>query len=145
MSKAGEIGLAPYGVAVLFAAGIFASSLLYIPFFVNFPVDGPPIRTIDYLTGTGRQHLLGLLGGIIWMIGGVTSFLASSAPPKVQVGPAVSYALGQGATMVSALWGLLVWHEFQGANQRVKLLLLVMMVLFVSGLGMIAVAPLFTK
>ena len=35
----------------------------------------------------------------------MANFVASSAPPEVQVGPATSYALGEGATMVSALWG----------------------------------------
>jgi glucose uptake protein len=47
--------------------------------------------------------------------------------------------------MVSALWCLLVWHEFKGASQRVKLLLVVMLVLFLSGLGMISIAPLHAK
>jgi glucose uptake protein len=145
MSKTGENGVSPYGVGVLFGAGVFLSSLIYIPFFLNFPVDGPPLSTTDYLKGSGRQHLLGLLGGIVWMAGGLANFLASSTPAKVQVGPAVSYALGQGATMVSALWGLLVWHEFRGASHRVKLLLVVMIVLFLSGLGMIAIAPLHVK
>jgi glucose uptake protein len=63
---------------------------------------------------------------------------------EVQVGPAVSYAIGQGATMVSALWGLLVWKEFDGANARVKALLAIMLLLFVAGLGMISIAPLFS-
>jgi len=31
-------------------------------------------------------------------------------------GPAISYALGQGATLVAALWGLLIWHEFRLAR-----------------------------
>jgi len=63
----------------------------------------------------------------------------------VQVGPAISYALGQGATLVSALWGLLVWHEFKGANHRVRMLLVGMIVLFVAGLAMISIAPLQAK
>ena len=92
--------------------------------------------------GTGRQHLLGLLGGAIWMVGGICNFAAASTPAIVQVGPAVSYALGQGATLVSALWGLLVWREFRGASQRVKTLIAIMLVLFIAGLGMISLAPL---
>jgi glucose uptake protein len=143
-SKQGESGVAPYGVAVLFGIGVLASSLLYIPFFLNFPVAGVPMQVSDYLKGTRGQHLLGLLGGVIWMVGGLTNFLASSAPTTVQVGPAVSYALGQGATMVSALWGLIVWREFKGANQRVVLMLVVMLVLFLSGLSMIGLAPLYS-
>src|SRR6202044_418651 len=120
-------------------AGVFLSSLIYVPFFLNFPVSGVPLNAADYFKGSGRQHLLGVLGGIIWMAGGLANFAAASTPQKVQVGPAVSYALGQGATMVSALWGLLVWHEFKGATHRVRLLLVVMLVLFLSGLGMISI------
>jgi glucose uptake protein len=145
MSKGGEDGLAPYGVGVLFAAGVLVSSVLYVPFFLNFPVEGEPIHASAYFKGTARQHLLGLLGGVVWMAGGICNFLASSAPTKLQVGPAVTYALGQGATMISALWGLLLWREFKGASERVKLLLIVMMVLFVSGLAMISMAPLRVK
>lgn len=145
MAKAGEDGLAPYGVGVLFGIGVFVTTLLYVPFFLNFPVDGEPLHASAYFKGTGGQHLLGILGGAIWMVGGVCNFVASSAPPKLQVGPAVSYALGQGATMISALWGLLVWREFKGANERVKLLLLVMIVLFLAGLAMVSMAPLRAK
>jgi len=145
ISKQGDNGVSPYGVAVLFGAGVFLSSLVYIPFFLNFPVVGEPLKTADYFKGSVRQHVLGLLGGLIWMAGGLANFIASSTPQKVQVGPAVSYAIGQGATMVSALWGLLVWREFKGASHRVQLLLVVMMVLFLSGLGMISIAPLHAK
>jgi glucose uptake protein len=145
MSRNGGEGLAPYGVGVFFAVGVIVSSLLYIPFFLNFPVNGEPIPASAYLKGSVRQHIFGLLGGLIWMAGGICNFLASSASPKLQVGPAVSYALGQGATMISALWGLLVWKEFKGANHRVQLLLVVMLVLFVSGLAMISMAPLRAK
>jgi glucose uptake protein len=145
IAKQGENGVSPYGVAILFGAGVFLSSLLYIPFFLNFPVDGEPLSATDYFKGSGRQHVLGIVGGVVWMAGGLANFIASSTPAKAQVGPAVSYALGQGATMVSALWGLLVWHEFKDASQRVKLLLVVMFVLFLSGLGMISIAPLHVK
>jgi glucose uptake protein len=142
-AKQGESGVSAYGVALFFGIGVLASSLVYIPFFLNFPVSGAPMPVTDYLKGTKGQHALGLLGGLIWMVGGISNFVASSAPVTVQVGPAVSYAIGQGATMVSALWGLIVWREFEGAKQRVVLMLVVMLVLFISGLGMIAIAPLY--
>jgi len=145
MGKAGDSGVAPYGIGMLFGAGVLLSTLLYAPFFLNFPVDGPPIPASDYFKGTRGQHLLGLAGGIIWMVGGLCNFAAASAPVSVQLGPAASYALGQGATMVSALWGLLVWHEFKGANARVKALLGAMIVLFLVGLGLISIAPLYAK
>ncbi len=142
LGREGETGVAPYGLALLFAVGVLFSTFLYVPFFTNFPVEGQPIELGTYFRGTRKQHLLGLAGGVIWMIGGLSNFLAASTPATVQVGPAVSYALGQGATLVSALWGLLVWREFKGATLRIKLLLACMIVLFVIGLGMISVAPL---
>jgi len=142
LGKEGETGVAPYGIALLFGAGVVLSTFLYVPFFANFPVEGEPIPLSNYLKGTKRQHLLGLLGGAIWMIGAICNFAAASTPVTVQVGPAISYALGQGATLVSALWGLLVWREFKGADDRVRMLLVGMIVLFVVGLAMISIAPL---
>ena len=141
MSKAGEIGLGPYSVAVFFGIGVFCSTFVFNFYFMNLPVEGDPVSISRYFRGTGKFHLLGILGGVIWCAGAITNFVASSAP--VKVGPAVSYAMGQGATMVSVLWGLLVWHEFRGANSRVKLLLTVMMILFVSGLALVSIAPLY--
>src|SRR5580658_3506398 len=87
VAKAGEIGVAPYGVGLLFSGGILFSSLLYLPFFMNFPVDGEPIELIGYFQGSGKQHVLGLLGGIVWMVGGLCNFTAASSPASVQVGP----------------------------------------------------------
>jgi glucose uptake protein len=98
-----------------------------------------------YFKGTGRQHLLGVIGGLIWATGTIANFAAASAPESVQVGPAVSYAIGQGATMVSAVWGLLVWNEFAGAGPRVRLLVVIMLILFVCGLGLVSVAPLYAS
>src|SRR5262249_61922437 len=112
-------------------------------FFMKFPVEGPPVALSQYLAGSGRQHLLGVLGGLIWASGTIANFVAASAPESIQVGPAISYAIGQGATMVSALWGLLGWKEFAGAGPRVRLLVAVMLILFVCGLGLVSVAPLY--
>jgi glucose uptake protein len=142
MARQGEAGLAPYGLALFFSIGVIGSSLFYIPFFLNFPVSGDPIQASDYFRGTGKQHALGLLGGVIWMIGGICNFAAAAAPASIQVGPAVSYAMGQGATMVSAFWGLLVWREFKGASPRVRTLIAFMVVLFIAGLGMVSMASL---
>lgn len=142
IGKEGDAGVAPYGIALLFGVGVLLSTLLYVPFFLNFPVQGNPINPRLYLSGTKKQHLLGVLGGVIWMIGGICNFVAASSPVTLQVGPAISYALGQGATLISTLWGLLVWHEFKGAPGRVKLLLGIMIVVFVTGLALISYAPL---
>jgi glucose uptake protein len=138
-----DIGLGPYAVAVVFAAGVFLSTFVFNLFFMNLPVEGEPVEIRDYFIGRPTQHLLGLLGGAIWCGGGVAAFVAASAPPQVGIGPAVSYAMGQGSTLISALWGLLVWKEFKGANLQIKLLLTIMLVLFGCGLALISIAPLY--
>ena len=143
MSTAGEIGLGPYTVAVIFSLGVLLSTFVFNLYFMNLPVQGEPVPLVAYFRGTVRNHVLGLLGGILWCAGAIMNFAAASAPPEVNVGPAVSYGLGQGATMISALWGLLVWREFRGASARVRTLLTVMLLLFAAGLGAISVAPLF--
>ncbi|HWQ54118.1 MAG TPA: hypothetical protein VN442_10575 [Bryobacteraceae bacterium] len=140
----GELGLGPYAVGFVFAAGVFASTFVFNLFFMNLPVEGPPVEILEYFGGTFRQHAMGILGGVIWCTGAIANFVAASAPEEVHAGPAISYAIGQGATMVSALWGLLVWKEFAGADTRTRALIAIMLVLFVCGLAMVSVAPLFT-
>jgi len=140
---AGDAGMGPYAIGVVFALGILLSTPIFNLFFMNLPIQGEPIEIPEYFRGSLKHHLLGWLGGMIWMTGGMANFVASSAPATVQVGPATSYAIGQGATMVSALWGLLVWKEFAGSDSKIKLLLLLMFVLFLCGLALVAVAPRF--
>ena len=143
MGKSGPLGLGPYAIGFVFAVGVLLSTFVFNLFFMNFPIEGAPIAISEYFKGTGGQHLLGIVGGLIWATGTIANFVAASAPESVQVGPAISYAIGQGATMVSALWGLLIWKEFAGAGPRVRLLVAVMLILFVCGLCLVSVAPLY--
>lgn len=143
MSKQGDLGLGPYAAAFCFAVGVLVSTPVFNLFFMNLPVEGDPVSFRDYLSGTSRQHALGVLGGIIWSIGTISNFVAASAPKSVNVGPAVSYAMGQGATLVSTLWGLLLWKEFAGAGAGVKARIWLMLALYAAGLGLLSVAPLY--
>lgn len=145
MGMESEIGLKPYGMAFIFSIGVFLSTFVFNVYFMNLPVQGRPVGITTYFLGTKRQHLLGVLGGMIWITGTICNFAAASAPEEVNVGPAVSYALGQGATMVSVLWGLFVWKEFSDAGPKVRSLLTAMFVLFGVGLAMVSIAPLFSK
>jgi glucose uptake protein len=145
LGKQGDWGLGPYAIAFIFALGVFSSTFVFNLFFMNVPVEGKPVEIRDYFKGTFRQHLLGWTGGVIWATGTISNFVAASAPREVQVGPAISYAMGQGATLISALWGLLVWKEFRGATSTVKLLLGLMLALFAIGLGLVAIAPLYAR
>ncbi len=143
LGKAGEAGLGPYAIALVFALGVFVSTFVFNLFFMNLPVQGEPVEILEYFKGTWKQHLLGWIGGAVWAVGTISNFAAASAPQEVQAGPAISYALGQGATLISALWGLLVWKEFRGAGGVVRLLLALMLLLFAVGLTLVSVAPLY--
>jgi glucose uptake protein len=143
MSGESEIGLGPYSIAVIFAIGVVASTFVYNLFFMNLPLRGEPVDFSAYFQGTLKQHGLGLAGGALWSIGAIANFVAARAEGSAQVGPAASYALGQGATLVSALWGLLVWKEFAGARSKVRMMISAMLLLFVLGLAAVSVAPIF--
>ena len=136
-------GLGPYAVAFMFALGVFFSTFIFNLYFLNLPVQGEPLSMFTYFQGTFKQHALGIAGGLLWCTGAIANFTAASAPKSVEVGPAVSYAIGQGATMVSALWGLLVWKEFAGASPRVRFMLGAMLLLFIGGLVLVSIAPLY--
>ena len=132
--------LGPYGVGVFFMLGMLVSNAFVNSAIMRHPVTGQaPLHFRDYAHMPLHWHILGLLlGGVVWGIGSVLNFVVSSTS---LVGPATSFALGDGATMVSALWGLLLWHEFRGASSRVKVLLTIMILLFVAGLSCIALSP----
>jgi glucose uptake protein len=126
----------------MFGLGVLVTTPVYNLFFMNLPVEGEAVAIRDYLRGTLKQHLLGVAGGMIWAVGAVSNFVAASAPASVNVGPGVSYALGQGATLVSTLWGLLVWKEFAGATPAVRKRVALMLILFIGGLALVSLAPL---
>jgi glucose uptake protein len=135
IGKKGPTGLGPYAVAFVFGLGVLISVFIYNIYFLKFPIAGPRLRFADYLQGNSWVHFLGIMGGVVWMIGSLSNFVAASV-----VGPAIGYALGQGSTMVGALWGVLVWKEFARGGKRVNRLLVLMFVLFITGLGVVSIA-----
>lgn len=131
----------PYAVALFFAIGVLLSTVPANLLLMARPLDGkPPVNGADYWRAPFAWHVAGVLGGTIWCTGAVSNFVASGAH---FVGPAVSYSIGQGATMISACWGVFVWHEFAGAPRSAKMLLLLMFIFFALGLGLVALAPLY--
>jgi glucose uptake protein len=134
----GENHLGPYSVAFVFALGVVACTFPLNYVFMRKPVSGPPVPLGNYFRGRAGLHFWGILGGLIWGVGTTSNFVASYAQ---MVGPATSYALGQGATMVSAIWGVFVWKEFAGADASAKRLLTFMFAFFVLGLAGVALAP----
>jgi glucose uptake protein len=130
--------LGPYTAIVLFSVGLLASNFLWNTIFMKKPFVGPPVAFGDYFEkGTPRLHLIGILGGAIWNLGMSLSIIASGA-----AGFAISYGLGQGATLVAAIWGVFIWKEFKGAPAGTSPLLTLMFAAFVVGLTLIVAARL---
>jgi glucose uptake protein len=134
----GSNHLGPYTVYFVFALGAAISNFPMNYGLMRRPVNGEPLRVKDYFKGHASLHAWGILGGAIWGIGTIANFVASYVP---MIGPATSFSLGEGNTMISAIWGIFVWKEFHGAGNRVKGLLAIMFLFFVLGLGCIALAP----
>jgi len=131
----------PYAIAFFFAIGVVISTVPANLLLMAKPLDGKArVKGKDYWQAPIAWHIAGIFGGAIWCVGAVANFVASGAH---LVGPAVSYSIGQGATMVSALWGVFVWREFAGAPRAAHLLLVLMFVFFLLGLGAVALAPLY--
>jgi glucose uptake protein len=128
--------LTPYTALVLFALGLFVSSFVFNTLVMIKPFSGPPVPLGDYVRkGSPRLHIVGILGGMIWGTGMSLNIIASGA-----AGPAISYGLGQGATMIAAFWGVFIWREFKAAPRGTNKLLTAMFVCFLVGLGLIVYA-----
>ncbi len=127
--------LTPYTAVFIFALGVFASNFVFNTIAMKRPVEGAPVSIKGYFQGKMSTHMVGILGGIIWCIGQSFSLIASG-----KAGAAISYGLGQGATLVSALWGILIWKEFKGAPQISNRLNIGMFILFIIGLGFLIYA-----
>lgn len=127
--------LSPYTAVFLFSIGILLSNFIFNTALMYKPFQGTPVSYSDYFKGNMKTHMTGVLGGIIWCIGMSFSIIASD-----KAGPAISYGLGQGATIVAAIWGIYIWKEFKDAPAGVPRLLNIMLLCYVVGLGLIIAA-----
>jgi glucose uptake protein len=125
--------LTPYTAIVMFSLGLLLSNFIWNSIMMAKPLTGEPVPFGDYLRkGNARLHLVGILGGMIWNLGMAFSIIASTA-----AGAALSYGLGQGATMIGAIWGVFIWKEFKGAPEGTNKLLAGMFVFYLLGLGVL--------
>lgn len=125
--------LTPYTAVFFFSVGLFASNFVWNT--LAMKLSGEPVKMSDYFRGSAGVHLTGILGGLIWNLGMSLSIIASG-----QAGFAISYGLGQGATMVAALWGVFIWKEFAGASKGTGKLLTLMFICYAVGLTLIVYA-----
>lgn len=124
--------MTPYTAVFIFSAGIFVSNFLFNTLMMRKPVDGPPVTYGQYFSNHFPVHLVGILGGVIWGLGNSLNLIAAG-----KAGPAISYGLGQGATLVAAFWGVFIWREFAHAPKSINAYLASMFLLFIAGLGCI--------
>ena len=126
--------LTPYTAVFIFSAGILLSNFIFNTILMKKPFEGAPVTYTQYFASNLKEHLTGILGGMIWCVGMTFSIIASG-----KAGFAISYGLGQGATLVAALWGVFIWKEFKGMKGTTGLLAS-MFVLFFVGIGMLIYA-----
>jgi glucose uptake protein len=139
----GEGAPGPYAIALFFSIGVALCAIPFNYLLMRKPLDGSaPVAMSGFWKARGSWHVWGILGGVIWCTGAVLNFVASRAHI---VGPAVSYSIGQGATMISAAWGVFIWREFATAPERSRKFLMWMFVFFLCGLSAVALAPIVGK
>jgi len=125
----------PYTAFFIFAIGIFVSNFIFNSLLMKKPFVGEPVSYKTYFSGSIKTHSVGVLGGVVWALGTSLSYIAAG-----KAGAAISYALGQGAPMIAALWGVFIWKEFKGSPKSVYRLLVLMFIFFIVGLGLIVAA-----
>jgi glucose uptake protein len=131
MTRGNSLG--PYSAAVFLTLGALLSCFIWNIYFMKHPLVGEPVRFGEFFRGPAAGHLLGVVGGCIWGVGTVFNLVAASF-----TGVAISYAIGQSAPMVAALWGIFAWKEFAGSGQRAKMFVVLMFVFY--GLAIFLVA-----
>ena len=130
--------LSPYTAIVSFSSGLLVSNFLWNTIMMIRPLSGEPVPLGDYFTkGNTRLHAIGILGGVIWNVGMSFSIIAANA-----AGAALSYGLGQGATMIGAFWGVFIWKEFSNAPPGTNKLLAAMFAFYLLGLGILIASKL---
>ena len=132
-AEPGKMG--SYAAVFVFAVGIFLSSFIWNTLAMKRPFVGQPVGFAQYWQGDFGTHLTGILGGVVWGLGMSFNLIASG-----RAGFAISYGLGQGATMVAALWGVFIWKEFRNAPNGTSRLLGAMFGCFLSGLALVVLA-----
>lgn len=143
LARASENGLGPYSAGFIFAFAVVVTTFVYSLFFMNLPVQGQPLDLGDYFKGTGKQHGLGVLGGMLLSTGLVAGMVASRAEGAAHAGAAVTYGLEHGGAVLSALFGLLAFKEFVEADGRVRTFLFLALLMLAAGITVVALAPQF--
>jgi glucose uptake protein len=142
-ARTGDLGMGPYALTAMFSLGVFFTTPVFDIFFMNLPVQGDMLDFGGIVATTLRQHLLGMFAGVLWCTGVLAAMIAAGVPDEIQGGPVLGYVLGHAWPVLAAVWGVIVFREFKDGDTRVNILAVMLLVLFLCGLGMIAVGPLY--
>jgi glucose uptake protein len=129
----GDYPLTPYSAAVFLTLGALLSCFIWNIYFMKKPLVGEPVNFSAFFSGPPSGHLLGLIGGGIWGVGTVFNLAAGNSTAF-----AISYAIGQSAPMVAAVWGLFIWKEFAGSGSRARIYLALMFVSYALAILLVA-------
>lgn len=140
-----EVELAPFAMVFLFAIVALMAGLLFSVYFFNLPVEGKPVGLSMYLKGSAKQHLMGVLGGALWIGALSANLLAATAPAELSPGIAASYPVALGASTLLILAGLVIWNEFSAAPDRARLFIWLSLPIFHIGAALIALAPKYAR
>lgn len=127
--------LTSYTAVFTFSVGVLISNLVFNTILMYKPFSGGRVTYKDYFKGGLKTHLIGLLGGIVWGLGNSFNLIAAG-----KAGTAVSYGLGQGATLIAAFWGVVVWKEFRGSTTKTSMILKLMFIAYIIGLVLIVLS-----
>jgi glucose uptake protein len=127
--------LTAYSANVIFCLGILLSNFVINTAIMIRPIEGEPVSISAYFKGGFQDHLWGVVGGCIWAVGMSLNIVAAGV-----AGPAIAYGLGQGATMIAAIWGVFIWREFRQAPAGTNKLLFFMFASFLIGLALVVMS-----
>lgn len=127
--------MTPYTAVFIFSIGILISNFIFNTILMKRPFEGAPVSYSDYFKGKVSTHFVGILGGLIWGLGNSFNLIAAG-----KAGAAISYGLGQGATLIAALWGVFIWKEFKQSPAGTDGYVTAMFLFFIVGLGLLIYA-----
>jgi glucose uptake protein len=119
----------------MFSLGSLLCCFFINPYLMSHPLLGEPVSFSGFWKTSVQNHLLGVVGGIIWGLGGCFNFVAAGF-----VGVPISYAIGQSSPMIAALWGVFVWREFRNADGKAWAFLSAMFIAYLGAVVAIAMA-----
>jgi glucose uptake protein len=143
LSRDTEAGLGPYAGGFVFAMGILVSTFVFNLFFMNLPIAGKPVEMVEYFRAKAKLHGFGILGGIVWYLGALATFVVIRAEGAARVDPSMSYLLTDGGILLATVWGLILWKELSGTDTKINYQIVLMLVFMILGLGLLSAAPAF--